>query len=388
MPAPFAGQTHKNDQTGVSVTSALSARWKNRSVGAFFMALAILALMAGCAPLTQEEIDRLARDSNSIRPLAESLARADDGSVRSLDGDRFVAELSARTLSREQFVSTLSTHCDRAHGGRLMTDREAFPLADKDIQPWQLESLAGRNGPITDYLGDALNRTLNSDVSRMVREVEREAVRWHNDDLYRQASVLCISYGDNGLLRIHYLVNYLTEDDGGGGDPFWAVATEQAFRPAIERQRELAETAANRAMWDDRETVEGYQGSADVDGVGITLAMARPGSYGYDFQLKATMQNGSQAARSIELVPTELTASDGRQWSVKYQGVVHENRSDQCQRESGSHFRVAGNSRCEIRLRLVLDNFDMPNMLITTHLAGVRFELSPRTRFQLKHPDH
>ena len=65
-------------------------------------------LLAGCAPLSDDAIRQLARESSSIRTLAESLAQADGGRVNSLDNDRFLAEVSTDTLSREQFVSTLA----------------------------------------------------------------------------------------------------------------------------------------------------------------------------------------------------------------------------------------------------------------------------------------
>lgn len=340
-----------------------------------------VCLVASCAPLGEDAIRQLAQESPSIRPLAESLAEADGGRVSSLDNEHFLAEVSGRTLSREQFVSTLSTHCQSAHGGSLKTDRDTFRLAREDIRDYQLETIAGRNGPITAYLGDALSRTLNSDINRSVRELDRMASDKRDTELHRQATLVCAGYGNNGLLDIHYLVNYLTEDGDGGGDVLWAVATRSAFADDLKRQREMAETAAGRAMSEDRDAVALYRGGANRGDLALEASLSRPGSYGYEFRMEIMLVNNGLEHAAVDPIPGAFRAADGNLWSADHDGYINKGDNN-CRRLGQREVQVPAGGRCHARFWMTINGFDMPNMLLESRLLGQDVEFAPRTRYQ------
>lgn len=340
-----------------------------------------VVLLAGCAPLGDDAIRQLAQESPSIRPLAESLAEADGGRVNSLDNEHFLAEVSSRTMSREQFVSTLSTHCRSAHGGSLKTDRDTFKLARDDIREYQLQTLAGRDSPITTYLRDALSRTLNSDINRSVRELDRMASDKRDSKLHRQATLVCVGYGDNGLLNIYYLVNYLTENEGGSGDVLWAVATESAYEDAIKHHREMAEIAAGRAMSEDRDTVALYRGGANNGDLALEASLSRPGSYGYEFRMDVLLVNNGLEPAAVDPVPGAFRAADGTLWSANHDGYINKGDNN-CRRLGRREVQVPAGGRCHARFWVTMNGFDMPNMLLESSLLGQNVEFAPRTRFQ------
>lgn len=341
---------------------------------------ALVLLINACAPLSQDELNRLATDSSSIRPLAESLARADGGSTLSLDDHRFLAEISARTLSREQFLGVLTTHCRSAHGGTLKTSRDNFPLGAAEIRPFQLQALAGSDGPITDYLSDALGRTVNSDVGKAKRNLAYDGSERYGDKLHRQATLLCTGYGDNGLLRLHYMVSWLTEDEAGTGDPVWAVATEGAFTSVLERQRELALAAASRSMSEDQETIVAYTGAGDNGSVSVRARLSRPASFGYDFEVQLELEN--RGARSVTLLPelAQARTADGRDWSATHEGVVL-GVGNTCENLTRREIRVPAASSCRYRFRIRIPGFEMPNMEMTANVVDAFIRLSPVSEY-------
>lgn len=351
----------------------------------FRSALPIMLLVAGCAPLSEEAIRDLARNSSSIRTLSESLAQADGGAVRSLDNDHFLAEVSTDTLSRKQFVETLDTHCSRAHGGGLKTTQENFRLASEDIRDHQLRSIAGEGGPITLYLGDALSRTLNSDVNAAVRDIQDKAEEERDNRLHRQATVACTSYGNNGLLRIHYLVGYLTPDSAGHEDPVWAVATKSAFDGATERALEKAETAAGRAMSEDRDTVAHYKALKNAGEVVVRTQLSRPGAYGDQFRMDVTLDNHTAKPINLDPVPDMLKSATGQSWSTAHDGWIRKEEDGQhCRRLEGNKVQVPGGQQCKARFWLLIGGFRMPNMLMEARMAGTQLEMRPVTKFEVR----
>jgi hypothetical protein len=353
----------------------------NRSIALFCVAFAVL--VSACAPLSEQAIRDLARESNSIRPLAESLAQADGGAVHSLDNDRFLAEVSADTLSREQFVQTLSTQCQRAHGGELKTSSEQFRLAPEDIREHQLRALAGRDGPITLYLGDALSRTLNSDINAAIRRLQDKAEEQRGERLYRQAALVCTSYGDNGLLRIHHLVSYLTKNSAGQGDAIWAVATESAFEEAIQDELDRAETAAGRSMSKERDNVAHYKALKNAGELVIQAELSRPGVYGDQFRMDVTLDNHTAEPVNVDPVPSILRSGAGQSWSTDHDGWIREGENH-CRRLEGTRVQVPGGQECTARFWLLVGGFRMPNMLIEANLAGSTLELRPVTEFEVR----
>jgi hypothetical protein len=344
-------------------------------------------LLAGCAPLSDDAIRQLARESSSIRTLAESLAQADGGRVNSLDNDRFLAEVSTDTLSREQFVSTLDTHCDRAHGGTLKTSNDSFRLAPEDIRRHQLEQLAGTRGPITLYLRNALSRTLNSDVNRILRDLQDEAEADRERTLYRQASVLCTGYGSNGLLQIHYLVNYLTRDDAGHGDALWGVATESAFTDSIQSALARAETSAGRAMSEERDTVAHYKGLKDAGRLSIRASMSRPGVYGDQYRMEVELDNRTAEPVNVDPVPAVFKSAAGQSWSAAHDGWIREKAGGEaphCRRMEGKQVQVPGGQVCAARFWLVIGGFPTPNMILSAELVDEKMELRPVTEFEVR----
>lgn len=348
--------------------------------------IAAVVLAAGCAPLSDQAIRDLARDADSIRPLTESLAQADGGAVNSLDNDRFLAEVSADTLSREQFVETLSTQCQRAYGGSLKTSSDQFRLAVKDIRPHQLRALAGRDGPITLYLGDALSRTLNSEVNAAARKLQDKAEEKRGERLYRQATLACTRYGDNGLLEIHHMVSYLTPDSAGQGDALWAVATASAFNDAIQQALGQAETAAGRAMSNDRDSVAHYKGLNNAGELVIQAELSRPGAYGDQFRMDVSLDNHTAEPVSVDTVPPVLRAAAGQSWSTALDGWIREGENN-CRRLEGKRVQVPGGQQCTARFWLLVGGFPMPNMIMETELAGNTLELRPVTEFQVRRAD-
>jgi len=353
----------------------------NRSIVLFWVLSAIL--VSGCAPLSDQAIRDLARESNSIRPLAESLAQADGGSVNSLDNDRFLAEVSADTLSRDQFVETLSTQCQRAHGGSLKTSGDQFRLAPEDIPRHKLRALAGRDGPITLYLGDALSRTLNSDINGAIRRLQGQAEEQRGERLYRQAALVCTSYGDNGLLRIHHLVSYLTPNSAGQGDALWAVATESAFEEPIQKALERAETAAGRSMSKERDNVARYKALKNAGKLVIRAELSRPGVYGEQFRMEVTLDNHTSGPVNVDPVPPILRSGAGQSWSTDHDGWIREGENE-CRRLEGTKVQVPGGQQCTARFWLLVGGFRMPNMLLEASVAGSTLELRPVTEFQVR----
>lgn len=351
-------------------------------------ALIVLAwLINACAPLSQDELNRMARDSSSIRPLAESLARADGGSTLSLDDDRFLAEISRATLSRQQFLSVLSTHCQSAHGGTIKTSRDNFPLGGKDIRDFQLQSMAGSGGPITDYLRDTLGRTLNSDVSKAKRELSYDGSERYGDKLHRQATVLCTSYGDNGLLQLHYMVSYLTTDADGGGNPVWGVAAEGAFTPLLERQRELALAAASRKMSEDQETIVAYRGVGQNGMVSVAASVERPAPYGYEFEVQLQLKNQGASPVTVDAQLDQVRTADGKDWTVLYDGPVR-NADNTCESINRRQIRVASGEACQYRFLTVIQGFEMPNMVMNGRVAEAFVKLSPVSQYQSRQARH
>lgn len=353
----------------------------NRSTFRFWVLSVVL--VAGCAPLSEQAIRDLARESNSIRPLAESLAQADGGSVSSLDNDRFLAEVSADTLARDQFVETLSTQCQRAYGGSLKTSGDQFRLAPEDIREHQLRALAGRDGPITLYLGDALSRTLNSDINAAIRRLQDKAEEERDERLHRQAALVCTSYGDNGLLRIHHLVSYLTRDSAGQGDALWAVATESAFEEAIQDELDRAETAAGRSMSEDRDTVAHYKALKNAGELVIQAKLSRPGVYGDQFRMEVTLDNHTAEPVNVDPVPPGLRSAAGQSWSTAHDGWIREG-DNLCRRLEGTQVQVPGGQECTARFWLLVGGFRMPNMLMEADVAGSTLEMRPVTEFEVR----
>lgn len=345
-------------------------------------ALVLLVLFINaCAPLSQEELDRMARDSSSIRPLAESLARADGGGTLSLDDQRFLAEISSATLSRQQFLDVLSTHCRSAHGGGIRTGTDNFPLGAADIRDFQLQAMAGSDGAIVDYLRDTLGRTLNSDISKAKRTLAYDGSERYGDKLHRQATVLCTSYGDNGLLRIHYMVSYLTTDPDGGGDPVWGVASEGAFTRVLERQRELAMAAASRKMSEDQETIVAYRGAGQNGPVSVGASLERPAPYGYEFEMQLRLKN--QGAEAVTITPAmgQVRTADGRDWMTQYDGPVR-GADNSCESVNRREIRVAAGEECRYRFITIIQGFEMPNMVMTARVADTFVKLSPVSEYQ------
>lgn len=341
----------------------------------------VALLLNACAPLSQEELDRMARETPSVRPLAESLARADDGRTLSLDDDRFLAEISGRTLSRKQFLGVLSDHCRSAHAGSLEASSGTFPLADSDIRDFQLEAMLGARGPVVDYLREALGRTLNSDIARATANLTHDAGERYGEQLHRQGAVVCTSYGDNGLLQIHYLVAYLTPDDAGGSDVVWAVASEGAFREELADQRQLAVAAANRRMSQDRETVVRYRGEGSNGALTVTADLSRPAPYGYDFELQLELQNAGAVPLAVTPTLEYARTADGRDWETGYGGVVR-GAGNTCESITGRQIRVEPGSSCRYRVRITIDGFEMPNMVLTGKAADAFVKLSPVSEFE------
>ena len=342
-----------------------------------------VVLVAGCAPLSEEAIRDLARNTASIRPLAESLAQADGGAVSSLDNDRFLAEVSADTLSRDQFVETLSTQCQRAYGGSLKTSSDQFRLAPEDIHEHQLRALAGRDGPITLYLGDALSRTLNSDINSAIRRLQDKAEEQRSERLYRQAALVCTSYGDNGLLRIHHLVSYLTKNSAGQGDAVWAVATGSALDEAIQDALERAETAAGRDMSEERDRVAHYKALKNAGELVIQAGLSRPRVYGEQFRMEVTLDNHTAEPVNVDPVPPLLRSAAGQSWSTDHDGWIREGENH-CRRLEGTKVQVPGGQACKARFWLRVGAFRMPNMLMEANVAGSTLEMRPVTEFEVR----
>ncbi len=345
--------------------------------------LLAVVLAAGCAPLSDQAIRDLARNTSSIRPLTESLAQADGGAVKSLDNDRFLAEVSADTLSREQFVQTLSTQCQRAYGGSLKTSSDQFRLAADNIRQHQLRALAGRDGPITLYLSDALSRTLNSEVNAAARKLQDKAEEKRGERLYRQATLACTRYGDNGLLQIPHMVSYLTPDSAGQGNALWAVATGSAFSEAIQQALERAETAAGRAMSDDRDSVARYKGLKNAGELVIEAELSRPGAYGEQFRMDVSLDNHTAEPINVNPVPPLLRSAAGQSWSTALDGWIREGDNN-CRRVEGTQVQVPAGQQCAARFWLLAGGFRMPNMLVEADLASSTLELRPVTEFQVR----
>lgn len=343
----------------------------------------VACLLASCAPLSEEAMNKMAGTSPSISQLSASLAKADKGAIKRLDGDRFLVLLDNNLMDRQQFLQVMSRHCASAYGGEIVKADSSFPLASKSITSKQVEDIAGHGGAVVGYLRHALARTLNSEVSRTARQLRVDASQKLGEKLYQQASIVCRSYGNDGLLKLHYGLDYLTRDARGKGDPVWAVAKTSNYAAEIGHQLTLAQTSANRAMWEDRDTVEQYVGEASGTAVSVKAVLSRRGDFGYDFVMALHVKNHGVAPLDVSTQPDSLVTGDGKHWKAKYQGPLYD-RKTSCHDISNGEIHVAPGSQCQIQLLMHIEDFDMPDMMLTADMGPVNLDLSPVTRFQLE----